>query len=84
MRVVRGQREDDMVDIRASTACTIAAAGSGTYWPGRPNRHWLAISSGVRVMNLPFSGWQRALWLSKQAGAAKRVTSIISKGSELV
>jgi hypothetical protein len=74
-----------MVDIRASTACTIAAARSGAYWPWRaPTGIGWRFPRGVRVMNLPFSGRQRALWLPKEAGAGKRVTSIISKGSELV
>jgi hypothetical protein len=35
MLVVRGQRQDDMVDARASAACTTAAARGGAYWPWR-------------------------------------------------
>lgn len=35
MLVVRGQRQDDMIDARASAACTTAAARGGAYWPWR-------------------------------------------------
>lgn len=72
-----------MVDARASAACATAAARSGAYrpWRGPTGIGW-RFPRLLRVMNLPLSGRQRAVWSSKQSGAERRVTSIISKGSE--